>query len=275
MENVIGIIEKRIRNASWEDAENMFTTFRHLAATLEQDKGNILCLVENKLGMLCLKVQEMVKDFEEKEILRIKQCLQDFFEKNSNTDSSVLRNEMRKIIRQEIGKEFDVFRNDSERAILKSIQEAVDYFLWHANNIIQEFKIAVEILFEIPMGQFEYSVDIYKGSNFYCIAREYTKTSGNKFHFISRYFLSQPARRKLVFHEMIAEASSCVSRNCDRVLCDIISGICSTIEYYASQLKDLGNHPIVQIGQAIQEGLARRSVENGTNKLDHRRLLTV
>src|SRR3972149_6232070 len=106
MENVIGIIEKKIRKASWEDVENMFTTFLHLAATLRQDKENVLYLIEDKLGMLCLKAKEMVKDFEEQEILRTKQCIHDFFEKNPDTNSTILRNEMQKIIRQEIGKGF-------------------------------------------------------------------------------------------------------------------------------------------------------------------------
>ena len=275
MEKAIGIIEKKIRDASWEDVKNVFDTFRHLAATLKQDKENVLYLIEDKLGMLCLKAKEMVKDFEEKEILRTKQCLDDFFEKNPDTDFTVLRNEMQKIIRQEIGKGFDVFRNDFERAILTNIQETVDDLLRHASDIIHEFKAAVEILFEIPMGQFEHSVDMCKDDDFYCIVQEYTTTSGNKFHFILRYFLSQPSRRNLVLHEMIAEVASNVGRNCDRILCDVTSGICATIEYYARQLKDLGNHPIAQIEQAIQEGLARRSTENGDGKRVCRRLLTV
>ncbi len=177
MEKAIGIVEKKIRDASWEDVKNVFDTFRHLVATLKQDKENILYLIEDK--------------------------------------------------------------------------------------------------FEIPMGQFEYSMDIYKDNNFYCIVQEHTTTSGNKLHFILRAFLSQPVRRKLVLYEMIAEMASNVSRNCDRTLCDVTSGICATIEYYARQLKDLGNLPIARIEQAIQEGLARRSAENWTGKLDHRRLLTV
>lgn len=274
MEKAIGIIEKKIRDASWEDVKNVFDTFRHLAATLKQDKENILYLIEDKLGMLCLKAKEMVKDFEEKEILRTKQCLHDFFGKNPDTNPTVLRNEMQKIIKQEIGKGFDVFRNDFERAILKHIQETVDYLLRHSSDIIHEFKTAVEILFEIPMGQFEYSVDICKDSNFYCIVHEYTTTSGNKFHSILRSVLSQPVRRKLVLHEMIAEIASNIRSNCDRILCDATSGICATIEYYTRQLKGLGNVPVARIEQAIQEGLARRSAENGVSKLVHQRLLT-
>ncbi len=82
MEKVVSIIEKKVREASWEDVANALNTFRHLVAILKHDKEDILYLIEDKLGMLCLKAKEMVKVFEEKEILRIKQCLQDFFEKN-------------------------------------------------------------------------------------------------------------------------------------------------------------------------------------------------
>lgn len=274
MEKAIGIIEKKIRDASWEDVKNVFDTFRHLAATLKQDKENILYLIEDKLGMLCLKAKEMVKDFEEKEIQRTKQCLHDFFGKSPDTNSTVLRNEMQKIIKQEIGKGFDVFQNDFERAILKNMQETVDHLLRHTRDMIREFETALEILFEIPMGQFEYSMDIYKDGNFYCIVQEHTTTSGNKFHSILHSFLSQPARRKLVLHEMISEIASNVSSNCDRILCDATTGICATIEYYTRQLKGLGNDPIARIEQAMQEGITQRSAENGISKLVHRKLLT-
>ena len=275
MEKVISVIEKRIREASWEDVANAFNTFRHLVATLKQDKEDILYLIEDKLGMLCLKAKEMVKVFEEKEILRIKQCLQDFFEKNPDTNSTVLRNDMQKIIKQEIGNGFDVFRKDAERIISKNIQETADHLLQRSSNIIHEFKTAVEILFEIPMGQFKYAMDIYKDSTFYCIVQEHTTTSGNEFHFILRAFLSQPVRRKLVLHEMITEMTSNVSRNCDRTLCDLTSGICTTIEYYTRQLKGLGNSPITLIEQAIQKGFASQRTVNGASKLGFRRLLAV
>lgn len=275
MEKVVSIIEKKVREASWINVANVFKTFRHLVATLKQDKEDILYLFEDKLGMLCLKAKEMVKVFEEKEILRIKQLLQDFFEKNPDTNSTVLRNEMQEMIKQEIGNGFDMFRKDTERIISKDIQETADHLLQRSSDIIHEFKTAVEILFEIPMGQFKYAMDIYKDSNFYCIVQEHTTTSGNEFHLILRAFLSQPARRKLVLHEMTAEMASNVRRNCDRTLCDLTSGICTTIEYYTRQLKDLGNSPITLIEQAIQKGFANQRTANVAGKLGLRRLLTV
>ena len=275
MEKVISIIEKKIRESSWEDMANVFNAFHHLVATLKQDKEDILYLIEDKVGMLCLKAKEMVKVFEENEIRRIKQCLQNFFENNPDTNSTVLRNEMQKIIKQEIGNGFDVFRKNAERIISKDIQEAVDHLLRRSSNISHEFKTAIEILFEATVGQFEYSMDIYKDSNFYCIVQEHTTTSGNEFHFILRAFLSQPVRRKLVLYEMIAEMASNVSRNCDRTLCDLTSGICTTIEYYTRQLKELGNSHITLIEQAIQKGFASQRTGNRASKLGIRRLLTV
>lgn len=204
--------------------ESKINTFRHLVASLKQDKEDITYLIEDELGMLCLKAKEMLKIFEEKVVLRIKQCLQDFFEKSPDTSPTVLRNEMQKIIEQEIIKGFDVFRKDTERVISKNTQETVNHFLGRSNNIIHEFKTAVEIIFEVPMNQFEYSIDILRDSSFYCIAQERTVVSGNEFKFILRAFLSQSISRKLVLYEMIAGMTSDVSRNCDRMLCDLTSG---------------------------------------------------
>lgn len=258
MEKIIGVIGKKVLEISGEDLGSKINTFRHLVASLKQDKEDITYLIEDELGMLCLKAKEMLKIFEEKEMLRIKQCLQDFFQKNPDTSPTVLRNEMQKIIEQEIVKGFDVFRKDIERVISKNIQEAVNHFLGRSNNIIYEFKTAVEILFEVPMDQFKYSVDILRDSSFYCIVQEHTVVSGNEFKFILRAFLSQSISRKLVLYEMIAGMTSDVSRNCDRILCDLTSGICTTIEYYSRQLKDLVNGLITQIEQAIQKGRERQ-----------------
>ncbi|MBI2471643.1 MAG: hypothetical protein HYV59_10445 [Planctomycetes bacterium] len=254
MEKVIDVIGKKVLEISGEDLESKINTFRHLVASLKQDREDIAYLIEDGLGMLCLKAKEMLKVFEEKEILRIKQCLQDYFEKNPDTSPTVLRNEMQGIIKQEIVKGFDDFRKDTDRVISKNIQEAVNLFLGRSNDIIHEFKTAVEILFELPMAQFEYSIDILKYSSFYCIVQEHKVTSGNEFKFILRTFLSQSISRKLVLHEMMAGMTSDVSRNCDRILCDLTSGICTTIEYYSQQLKGLGNSFITQIENSIQRG---------------------
>ncbi len=256
MEKIIGVIGKKVLEVFGEDLESKSNTFRHLVASLKQDKEDILYLIEDELGMLCLKAKEMLKIFEKKEVLRIKQYLQDFFEKNPDTSPTVLRNEMQKIIEQEIIKGFDVFRKDTERVISKNIQETINHFLGRSNNIIHEFKTAVEILFEIPMDQFKYSI-VLRDSSFYCIVQEHTVVSGNEFKFILRAFLSQSISRKLVLYEMIAGMTSDVSRNCDRILCDLTSGICTTIEYYSRQLKDLGNGLITQIEQVIQKGRER------------------
>lgn len=254
MEKVIGVIGKKVLEVSGEDLESKLNTFRHLVASLKQDKEDIVYLLDDGLGMLCLKAKEMLKIFEEKEMLRIKQCLQDYFEKNPDTSPTVLRNEMQGIIKQEIVKGFDIFRKDTELVISKNIQETVNHFLRRSNDIVHEFKTAVEILFEVPMDQFEYSIDILKDSSFYCIVQEHRVTSGNDFKFILRAFLSQSISRNLVLYEIIAGMTSDVSKNCDRILCDLTSGICTTIDHYSQQLKKLGNGLITQIEYALQKG---------------------
>ena len=254
MERVIRVIEKKISEASRIELEDTIHSFYHLVANLKQNKEDIAYLIEGELDMLCLKAKEMVKVFEEKERLRIKQCLQDYLEKNPDTNPTVLRNEMQELIRQEIVTGFDVFKKDTELVISKNIQETVNHFLRRSNDIVHEFKTAVEILFEVPMDQFEYSIDILKDSSFYCIVQEHKVTSGNEFKFILRAFLSQSISRNLVLYEMIAGMTSDVSKNCDRILCDLTSGICTTIDHYSQQLKKLGNGLITQIEYALQKG---------------------
>ena len=258
MERVIRVIEKKISEASRIELEDTIHSFHHLVANLKQNKEDIAYLIEGELDMLCLKAKEMVKVFEEKERLRIKQCLHDFFEKNPDTNPTVLRNEMQELIRQEIVTGFDVFKKDTELVISKNIQETVNHFLRRSNDIVHEFKTAVEILFEVPMDQFEYSIDILKDSSFYCIVQEHKVISGNEFKFILRAFLSQPISRKLVLYEMVAGMTSDVSRNCDRILCDLTSGICTTVDHYSQQMKKLGSDLVAQIELAIQKGWERR-----------------
>ena len=73
---------------------------------------------------------------------------------------------MQKVIRDEIIVGFDVFRKDSEGIISNSIQETFNRFTKRSNNIITEFKTAAEILFEVSMGQVEFSIELTNDNSF-------------------------------------------------------------------------------------------------------------
>ncbi|WKZ19576.1 MAG: dynamin family protein [Candidatus Jettenia sp. CY-1] len=261
-------IEKKTLEASEEKLENKIKTFHKLVANLKQDREDIIYLLRGESDKLCFKVEEMLKVFEKKEIPAIKRCLQDFFEKNQDTNPTILRDEMQKIIKDEIVKGFDVFRKDIEGIILNSIQDTFHRFTKRSNDIMCEFRTAAEILFEVSMNQFEFSVELTRDNSFYYMVQEYTAPTEEEVKSILRTFLPKSVSRRMVLHEMMERVSSDVSRNCGRVRSDLSARICKTIHHYSKQLKDLGSDLIKQIEQAIQRGQERRKAGSDSIRIE-------
>ena len=261
-------IEKKTLLASGEELENKINTFHQLVANLKQEREDIAYLLRGESDKLCLKVEEMLKTLEEKEIPRIKQCLQDFFDKNSGINPTTLRDEMQKVIKEELIKGFDIFRKDTERVILNTIQETFSRFTKRSNNIVHQFKTSAEILFEVTMDPFEFSVELTKDNSFYYMIQEYTATTDEEVKFILRTFLPKSMSRKMVLNEMLERVSSDVSRNCGRIRYDLTSRIRKTIDYYAKQLQGLGSDLISQIEQAIQKGQERRKAGSKSIRIE-------
>ncbi|MBM2834117.1 MAG: hypothetical protein HW406_1278, partial [Candidatus Brocadiaceae bacterium] len=251
-------IEKKTLLASGEELENKLDTFHKLVANLKQDREDIVYLLKGEADKQCQKVEEMLKTLEENEVPRIKQCLQNFMEKNPDSNPTALRDEMQKVIKEEIIKGFDIFRKDTERVISNNIQETFSRFTKRSNNIIQEFKTAAEIVFEVVMDSFEFSVELTKDKSFYYVVQEYTAPTDEEVKSILRTFLPKSMSRKMVLNEMLERVSSDVSRNCGRVRYDLTSKIRKTIDHYAKQLQNLGSDLISQIEHAIQKGQERR-----------------
>ncbi|MFN3533332.1 MAG: dynamin family protein [Candidatus Brocadia sp.] len=251
-------IEKKTMEASGEELENKINTFHHLVTNLKQDREDMKYLLKGESEKLCLKVEEMLKVLEERETPRIKQCLADFYEKNQDLNPTVLRDELQKVIKEEIVKGFDAFRKDTEKVISNTIQETFNRFTRRSNNIINEFKTAAEILFEVSMEQCEFSVELARDTGFYYMVQEYTAPTEEEVKSILRAFLPKSISRKMVLNEMMEWVSSDVSRNCGRIRSDLTARIGKTIDHYSKQLKDLGSDLIAQIEQAIQKGQERR-----------------
>jgi small GTP-binding protein len=261
-------IEKKTLEASEEELEKKIDTFHTLVANLKQDREDITYLLKGESDKLCLKVEEMLKTFEEKEVPGIKKCLQIFFEKNQDSHPTALRDEMQQVIKEEIVKEFDVFRKDIEGVISRRIQETFHRFTKRSNDILHEFKAAAEILFEVSMGQFEFSVELTRDNSFYYMVQEYTAPTEEEVKSILRTLLPKSVSRKMVLHEMTERVSSDVSRNCGRVRSDLSTRIHKTINHYSKQLKDLGNDLIKQIEQAIQKGQERRKAGSESIRIE-------
>ncbi len=251
-------IEKKTLEASGEELEDKLNTFHKLVTNLKQDREDIAYLLKGESDKLCLKVEELLRVLEEKETARIKQRLTDFYEKNPELGPTVFRDEMQKVIREEITGGFDVFRKDTEQAISQSIQEAFNRFTKRSNDSIREFKAAAEILFEVTMELAEFAVELTKDNGFYYMVQEYTAPTEEEVKSILRTLLPKSMSRKMVFHEMMERVSSDVGRNCGRTRSDLTTRIGKTIGLYAKQLKGLGIDLIAQIEQAIQKGQERR-----------------
>lgn len=261
-------IEKKTLEASEEELEKKIDTFHTLVANLKQDREDITYLLKGESDKLCLKVEEMLKTFEEKEVPGIKKCLQIFFEKNQDSHPTALRDGMQQVIKEEIVKGFDVFRKDIEGVISKSIKETFHRFTKRSNDILHEFKTAAEILFEVSMDQFEFSVELTRDNSFYYMVQEYTAPTEEEVKSILRTLLPKSVSRKMVLHEMMERVSSDVSRNCGRVRSDLSTRIYKTINHYSKQLKDLGNDLIKQIEQAIQKGQERRKAGSESIRIE-------
>ena len=252
------VIEKNTLEASDEELENKINTFHKLVASLKQDREDITYLLKGESDKLCFKVEEMLKILEGKEIPRIKQCLQKFYEENQETNPTVLRDGLQKVIKEELIRGFDIFRKDTVKTISNSIQETFNRFTKRSNDILGEFKTASEILFEVPMEEFEFSVELANDNSFYYIVQEYTAPTEEEVKSVLRTFLPKSISRKMVFNEIMERVSSDVSRNCGRMRSDLAARICKTIEHYSRQLRNLGNDLITQIEQAIKRGQEMR-----------------
>ena len=252
------VIEKKTLEASDEELENKINTFHKLVASLKQDREDITYLLKGESDKLCFKIEDMLKILEGKEIPRIKQCLQKFYEENQETNPTVLRDGLQKVIKEEIIRGFDIFRKDTEKTISNSIQETFNRFTKRSNDILREFKTASEILFEVPMEEFEFSVELTQDKGFYYMVQEYTAPTEEEVKSVLRTFLPKSISRKMVFNEIMERVSSDVSRNCGRMRSDLAARICKTIEHYSRQLKNLGNDLVTQIEQAIQKGQEMR-----------------
>ena len=254
--------------ASGEELENKINTFHQLVINLKQDREDMKYLLKGESDKLCFKVEEMLKILEEKETPKIKQRLTDSYEKNPGLNPTVLRDEMQKVIKEEIVKGFDVFRKDTEKVISNNIQETFSRFTKRSNNIITEFKTAAEILFEVSMEQCEFSVELARDTGFYYMVQEYTAPTEEEVKSILRTFLPKSLSRKMVLNEMMERVSSDVGRNCGRTRSDLTARISKTIDHYSKQLKDLGSDLIAQIEQAIQKGQERRRAGSESVRLE-------
>ncbi|OQZ04543.1 MAG: hypothetical protein B6D34_03105 [Candidatus Brocadia sp. UTAMX1] len=150
---------------------------------------------------------------------------------------------MQRVIKEEIVKGFDAFRKDAERVISETIQETFSRFTSRSNNIINEFKMAAEILFEISMEQYECFVELARNTGFYYMIQEYTAPTEEEVKSILHALLPKSLSRRMVLNEMLDRASSDISRNCARICLDLTARISKTIDHYSKQLNDLGSDP--------------------------------
>jgi len=251
-------IEKKTLVASGEELENKIETFHRLIANLKHDREDVAYLLKGESDKLCLKVEDLLKTFEEKEVLRIKQRLQDFFDKHSDINPTTLRDEAQEVIKEEVVQGFNVFRRETEQVFSDTIRETFRRFTKRSNNIVNEFKTAAEILFEVTMDPLEFSVELSKDDGFYYMVQGYTAPTDEEVKSLLRAFLPKSMSRKMVLHEMLERAPSDVNRNCGRVRYDLTSRIRKTIDHYAKQLQTLGIDLISQIERTIQKGQERR-----------------
>ena len=194
-------IETKTLTDSEEELENKINTFHKLNANLKKDKEDIAYLIKGETIKLNKKVEEMLKTFEETETTRIRNCLQSFYEGNHNANPTALREEMQKVIKEEIVKGFDVFKEDVEIVISDSIQETFNRFTKRSNNIIQEFKTAAEQLFEVSMQQSEFSIDLAEDKRFFYMVQDGTSITEEEVKSILRTFMPKSISRKMVLKE--------------------------------------------------------------------------
>ncbi|MCR4290027.1 MAG: dynamin family protein [Candidatus Scalindua sp.] len=247
-------IETKTLTDSEEELENKINTFHKLNANLKKDKEDIAYLIKGETIKLNKKTEEMLKVFEETETARIRNCMQRFYEDNHDANPTALREDMQKVIKAEIVKGFDVFKEDVERVISAGIQETFNRFTKRSNNIIQEFKTAAEQLFEVPMQQSEFSIDLAEDKRFYYMVRESMSITEEEVKSILRTFMPKSISRKMIMKEMIDLAASEVSRNSGRTRSSLATRIGSTFKQYSKEISNLGNELIENIEQAMKKG---------------------
>ena len=262
-------IETKTLTDSEEELENKINTFHKLNADLKKDKEDIAYLIKGETIKLNKKTEEMLKVFEETETTRIRDCMQRFYEDNHNANPTTLRDDMQKAIKGEIVKGFDVFKDDVEIVISNSIQETFNRFTKRSNNIMQEFKTAAEQLFEVPMQQPEFSIDLAEDKRFYYMVQESMSITEEEVKSILRTFMPKSISRKMVMKEMIDLAASEVGRNSGRTRSSLATRIGSTFKQYSGEISSLGNELIENIEQAMKKGkdIRKDSAESIRNEL--------
>ncbi len=247
-------IEEKTLAASEEELENKINTFHDLDTNLKRDKEEIVYLIKGETIKLNKKVEEMLLTLENNESPRIIQCLQDFYNNNHYANPTTLREEMQKVIKEEIIKGFDIFKEDTEVLISNSIQETCNRFTKRSNDIIQEFKTAAEQLFEVSMQQSELSIDLAEDKRFYYMVQDGTSITEEEVKSILRTFMPKSISRKMILKEMIDLVASEVGRNCGRIRSSLATRIGSTFNQYSKEISNLGNELIENIEHAIQKG---------------------
>ncbi len=262
-------IETKTLTDSEEELENKINTFHKLNANLKKDKEDIAYLIKGETIKLNKKVEEMLTDFEEPETARINNSLQSFYENNHDANPTILKEDMQKMIKAEIVKGFDAFKEDVEPVISDSIQETFNRFTKRSNDIIQEFKNAAEQLFEVPMQQSEFTIDLAEDKRFYYMVQESMSMTEEEVKSILRTFMPKSISRKMVLKEMIDFVDSEVSRNCGRTRSSLATRIGSTFKQYSKEISNLGNELIENIEQAMQKGkdIRKDSAESIHNEL--------
>jgi translation elongation factor EF-Tu-like GTPase len=262
-------IESKTLTDSEEELEGKINTFHKLNTNLKKDKEDVVYLIKGETIKLNKKIEEMLKIFEDTETTRIRNCLQSFYEDNHAANPTALRDDMQKTIKTEIVKGFDVFKEDVELVISESIQETFNRFTKRSNDIIQEFKTAAEQLFEVPMQQSEFSIDLAEDKRFYYMVQDGTSLTEEEVKSILRTFMPKSISRKMVLKEMIELIASEVGRNCGRTRSSLATRIGGTFNQYSKEISNLGNELIENIEQAMQKGkeIRKDSAESIRNEL--------
>ncbi len=262
-------IETKTLTDSEEELENKINTFHTLNTNLKKDKEDIAYLIKGETIKLNKKTEEMLKVFEETETARIRNSMQSYYESNHDANPTALREDMQKVIKAEIVKGFDVFKGDVELVISESIQDTFNRFTKRSNDIIQEFKTAAEQLFEVPMQQSEFSIDLAEDKRFYYMVQESMSMTEEEVKSILRTFMPKSISRKMILKEMIDLAASEVGRNSGRTRSSLATRIGSTFNQYSKEISNLGNELIENIEQAMKKGkdIRRDSAEFIQNEL--------
>ena len=262
-------IETKTLTDSEEELENKINTFLKLNANLKKDKEDIAYLIKGETIKLNQKAEEMLKVFEAAETTRIRNSMQSYYESNDDANPTALKDDMQKMIKAEIVIGFDAFKENVEPVISDSIQETFNRFTKRSNDIMQEFKTAAEQLFEVPMQQSEFTIDLAEDKRFYYMVQESMSMTEEEVKSILRTFMPKSISRKMVLKEMVDFVASEVSRNCGRTRSSLATRIGSTFKQYSKEISNLGNELIENIEQAMQKGkdIRKDSAESIQNEL--------